>query len=339
MGSAVLSAVKQRLSEQAVGFEELEIAEGCRVVVTARGGCVLGPFWGREGEGLLWVEPSFGSREGFARLVADGAWDLGGERVRIAPDGGSGACLGAHHVAAGGLGVRLRQDLVLEAKVVAAGRKHLSLERAVRPCPDPLRSRDDRRSLGRAVRYAGYEQEVTLLEASRDGVASEARVSVRLHPGGTLVVPTIGEAEYRDGCGPVGPEHQTVEPGCVRLRLTGDRRFRVAYKAGCIWGRMGYLFLTPGGQAALLVRSFFANPCAAYADDQPASAGARGFPLHVRSGGAEAAGLAEFECSGEPVGGAEGRSEATNLFKMWTWVGEPDRLADIARALLGVPMR
>ncbi len=345
MGSAVLSAVRQRLAEQAVGLEELEIAEGCRVVVTARGGCVLGPFWGEDGESLLGVDPSFGSPEAFERFVAGGGWELGGERVRVAPDARADTDLAAHHLSARGRGVRLRQDLVLEAKVIASGRKHLSVERIVRPCADPLRSRHDGRSLGRGTRYAGFEHEVTLLEASRDGVASEVRVLARLHPGGTLVVPTLGDVEYRDTCEPVGTEHQSIEAGRVRLSLTGDRPFRVGYRAGCLWGRMGYLVTTPAGQTALLVRSFFSNPCAAYADEparagsEPAAPAARGFSAHVRNGGGDSRGLAEIECSGEPVGGAEGRSEATNLFQMWTWVGDVDRLAAIGSAMLGVQVR
>ncbi len=110
----------------------------------------------------------------------------------------------AHALSARGRGVRVRQDLVLEAKVVASGRKHLSVERIVRPCADPLRSLDEGRSLGRSTRYAGFEHEVTLLEASRDGVASEARVLARLHPGGTLVVPTSARWSTATSASPRG---------------------------------------------------------------------------------------------------------------------------------------
>ncbi len=247
---AVLAAVRARLAEQAVACEELEIAEGCRLVVTARGGCVLGPFWGEDGESLLRAAVSFESPEAFERSVARAGWDLGGERVRIAVEGPEkphAADSTAHHLSARGAGVRVRQDLVLDAGNASTGRKHLSLERTIRPCADPLRSRRDGRALSRGTRYAGYEEEVTLLEASRDSVASQARVIARLSAGATLVVPTLGEVELRDTFEPAGPDRQSVEPGCVRLRLTGERRFGLGYRAACIWGRMGYLTPRQGG--------------------------------------------------------------------------------------------
>ncbi|MBN1836135.1 MAG: hypothetical protein JW820_09820, partial [Spirochaetales bacterium] len=67
------------------GLAHAELAAGAgSIVVSAYGGRIFGPFVGAESLG--WLSPLFGDPEGFRAAVAAGAWNLGGERLWLAPE-------------------------------------------------------------------------------------------------------------------------------------------------------------------------------------------------------------------------------------------------------------
>ena len=64
----------------------LDLAGEYRLVIVERGGHALGPF-DSDGRGVLWLNPTaWEFAHSMSRFVADGQWNIGGERLWLAPE-------------------------------------------------------------------------------------------------------------------------------------------------------------------------------------------------------------------------------------------------------------
>jgi hypothetical protein len=352
-GGATYRQLIERLQEQDLAYAELELGGDARLVITERGGRLFGPFLSPEEPGLLWTNSAFEDPQAFEAFLAAEEWNLGGERIWIAPEiqytirdrkdfWGSYALPremdpGSYRLSRGDDGRRrLYQDLCLRAYNPARGEKRLHLERSIRAVPDPLRELPDYAALVEGVTYTGYEQAVSIFESHTDAIVSESWNLLQLNPGGVLLIPASPHVSPTDYFEPIDEAHQTIGEGHVRLRITGERRYKVGYKAAHLFGRLGYLNRLADGRAYLLVRAFFNNPSASYAEEPPHRPGCCGHSVHVYNDGGEFGGFGELECNGQAIGGGTGRSSSTDLFLLWAYVGTPGRIAAVTRHLLGV---
>jgi hypothetical protein len=188
------------------------------------------------------------------------------------------------------------------------------------------------------VLFAGYEQVVTLSEAKRDDIVSEAWSLIQLNPGGVLVIPASPRVEYTDYYEPVDESLQTIFADHVRLRITGDRQYKVGYKAAQVFGRLAYYNHLDDGRAYLIVRSFFNNPSAPYAEEPDHTPGCRGHSIHVYNDDGNAGGFGELECNAPTIGGETGRSSSTDELVLWLYVGAPEKVKEICLHLLGIEL-
>jgi hypothetical protein len=76
----------QALEQAGLGYGVLTLANGVRLVISERGGRIFGPFVDEQTLGLFWVNPVLGDEAAFSRFLAAGEWNLGGERIWIAPE-------------------------------------------------------------------------------------------------------------------------------------------------------------------------------------------------------------------------------------------------------------
>lgn len=347
--------VVDRLAENGIPYGVLALQDGISVVIAQRGGRVFGPFLSETGESIYWTHESFSDAGAFRATIASGAWNVGGERIWIAPEI-------QYHVrdrtdfwnslqfpaqvdpgtyrleAAAADRWRLSQNITLSAYNLASGVKELRLENLIRPVANPLRNVPNAAALMDGVRYAGYQQVVTLTESRSDDIESEVWNVIQLNPGGDLVIPATPRVAYSDYFESIDGEHQTVRPTHVRLKITGQRRYKVGYKAAHLFGRLGYLNRTADGQEYLLVRNFFSNPSAVYAEEPAGQPGQRGHSVHVYNDGGMFGGFGELECNGQTIGGASGRASSTDQMVLWLYAGPHAQLAEIAVQLLGVEL-
>ena len=186
------------------------------------------------------------------------------------------------------------------------------------------------------ITFAGYEQVLTLREDKADGILSEVWNLVPLNPGGVLIIPASPRVEYTDYYEPVDEAHQTIAANHVRLRITGQHRYKIGYKAVHLTGRLAYFNRLDAGRSYLLVRNFFNNPSAGYAEEQADRPGRHGHSVHVYNDGGGFGGFGELECTGQTIGGATGRAASTDQMVLWLYVGDPVKLREIAVHLLGV---
>ena len=340
-----------RLEENRLRYAVVSLNDQARIVVLERGGRVLGPFAEAGGESIFWLHEAFGSGDAFADLLASGAWNVGGERVWISPEIQYGVRdrsdfwrtlhvpeqvdPGNHVLDRTALGLwRLRQEMTLQAYNLASGHKSLYLEKLIRPIEDPLRRTSEYAQLVRDVDFAGFEQIVTLSETTTDDIVSETWNLVQINPEGTLLVPAVPCAEAVDYYEPVA-DLQVIHAHHVQLRITGDRRYKVGYKAAHVFGRVGYLNGLGEKKGYLIVRNFFVNPSAPYLEEPAHLPGGGGQAIHVYNDDGAFGGFGELECHGQAIGGRTGHSCSTDQFVLWLYCGPIDRLRDIALRLLG----
>lgn len=344
--------IVDRLQENDLPYVVLELQNGVRVLISERGGRVLGPFLQPGGESLFWVHPDFRQADAFRGLLASD-WNLGGERWWVAPeiqylcrdrydywnseyiqpamDPGQWKLerIAPDHY-------RLRQEMTLEVFNLGSGHKRLAMEVQVRPVPDPLRMLGAYTRLTEGVVYAGYEQVVTLSETDQDDILSGAWNIIPLYPGGEMILPASPSVEVTDYMEAVDQAHQTVEDTCVRLQITGRCRYLTGYKAAHVFGRLAYHCHLDERQDVLMVRGFFSDPSSAYLDEPPKVPGWRGDSVRVYNDDGAYGGYGEMEVYGRAIGGDTGRATSTDSMTLWLYVGPPSRLSAIATHLLGV---
>ena len=344
--------IRRCLAAGGMPCAELRCGAGT-VLVSAFGGRIFGPFF--EGRRLSWVSPLFEDEQGFRKAIDGGAWNLGGDRIWLAPElrynvRDRKRFLESYDlqrvVDPGAYRLELlpapqsdhcRLEQVMEPLAYdGPGAKKLGLERLIQPAADPLRDVAGYERIRGHLAYCGYEQTVTLIDLQPDGRESQSWSITQVPPGGEIMVPVLPGAEYQDHLEPMDAEHLQLHPHHLRVRVKGDRLFKIELKAAHHFGRFGYYRRLGPGQAGLLVKLFFNNPSAAYVMEAPRRPGVRGYSLDIYHDDGGMGGFAEIECHGRPVGYPGGDAHSTDPFLTWAYRGEEAAVREACAQLLGV---
>lgn len=346
--------VRERIEENGLRHERLALQDGAFVVVLEYGGRILGPFLAEDEGSIFWLNRVWQDPDAFASFVAAREWNLGGERVWIAPEiqysvrdrndfWGTVACPpevdpGHYTLESSPGGCALHQTCTLQAYNLASGSKELTIQRTMRPAANPLLALDRFDQLMQDVVYAGYEHAVTISESRQDEILSEGWALIQLNPGGDLLMPASPELEAVDYFAPVDAAHQVIDrdSGVVRVKISGRRQFKVGYKACHLFGRIGYVNQLHNDRWYLLVRNFFNNPSVPYAEEPPHLPGCHGHSVHVYNDDGSLGGFGELEMMGQTIGGGTGRSTSSDQFLSWLFVGLEASVQRLARHLLGI---
>lgn len=339
------------LESQGFAWGTLPLQNGASLVVSARGGRVLGPFLAPGSGSVYWINPAFARPTDFAALLARGDGNLGGERLWLTPevqynvhdryDFGTYALPPQLDPGTYTLDQprpnewRLAQEVTLDTFNTASGAKSLQIEIIVHPVEDPLRTCAAHQDLTRDVLFAGYEQIVSLAERTHDAIMSEAWNLIQVNPGGVALIPASPAVQWTDYYEPAA-EMQSVLPHHVEVRITGDRRFKLGYKAAHTFGRIGYYQLLPDGGACLIVRSFFNNPSAPYIEEAGSVPGGWGDSIHLYNDDGALGGFGELEVHGQAIGGLTGRRASRDQFVVWLYAGPAERIRVLIPHLLGI---
>jgi hypothetical protein len=344
--------VLQRLDENHIHHATLPLQNDVFVILSERGGRVFGPFLSSKGESIFWMNEAFAEADAFHAFLASGDWNQGGERIWVSPEiqysvGDRSDFFGTIRIPqqmdpgeqflspAGENRWRISQNLSLEAHNLAAGPKQLRLDKWIEPVDDPLRNLRAYDALRGEVLFAGYQQRVRIEETRSDAIASEAWDLVQVRPGGQLLIPTTQHPEYADYFAPVDAGHLSIEPWGMRLQISGRRQYKIGVQSAQTFGRLGYLNRLEDGRAYLIIRNYFNNPSAHYAEEPPALPGRNGFSIHIYNDDGGLGGFGELEVNGQTIGGDSGRSANVDTFVLWFYLGAPDFIQQIASLLLG----
>lgn len=344
-----------RLDENDLTYGVLTLQNDTKIIISQRGGRIFGPFLSPDSESVFWINSAFAQPDSFKDFLNSGDWNLGGDRIWIAPEiqygvrdrtDYWGTIDWPEQVDPGRYLLdqpkpdqwRLSQDMTLEAHNLASGQKELHLERLIRRVEDPLRNLSDYQDVVDSVLFAGYEQVVSLSESKLDDIMSEAWNLIQLYPGGLLLIPASPCVEFTDYYEPIDESLQTIHSDHVRLKITGDRQYKVGYKAVHLFGRLAYFNHFDDGRAYLIVRNFFNNPSVPYIEEPAHLPGCRGHSVHVYNDDGNFGGFGELECNAQTIGGVTGRSASTDQLLLWFYVGAADKVKEIALHLLGVEL-
>ncbi|NJO83817.1 MAG: hypothetical protein HC828_14140 [Blastochloris sp.] len=337
---------------QSVGepFTVLPLQGDASVLITRRGGRVLGLFPAPDADNLFWTSSAFESSAAFRAFIErkDGwHWNLGGDRTWIAPEFAynardrrnfSGTWTIPHDMDPGMYTITYTDGrIALTTEMMLPvyhhgemnGETRLTLQKTIYAAPVVEESN--------GVISVGYVSESTLTQHGDAPIASHAWHLLQVHPGGTLIIPVRGEFGAADYVAPVPVEARQVVDGAVRLSIGGAGRFKVGYDAACMTGRMIYRQPMPDGRVALLVREFENDPANPYLEEPPDSPGVGGHSVHVYNNGDDPANdpsFGEMECAGRTVGRATGHTSQTDTVTLSMFVGEATAIDRIIDALV-----
>lgn len=335
-------------------YQDIALSDGYSILVTQRGGRIFSFL--PDGNPLCWINPVLATADSFRAAIAEGVWNVGGERIWMAPEVQYNSSDRTRFMEtllfppqmdpadyafdADATSARLKTDITLQAYNLASGSTTLTVEHHIRTgLPNPLRALRTAGALMQGVAYAGYMRTVQLATAANDPLHSESWCLMQLNPGGTLIIPTTtADAEVSPYFGSPADDTQGVTDGAFRLHITGQREYKVGYKAATLTGRLGYLNTLPNGQGYLIIRTYFNNPSAVYAEEPPGLPGVNGHSVHVYNGGGDFGQMGELEVTGQTIGGTSGRASITDDFVLWLFSGALGRLQAIGRVLLGVTL-
>lgn len=341
---ASLQATDQR-------YKRFEMQDGISALVTQRGARIM-PFVD-EGQALYWLNPALGNSDTFsAWLEADG-WNLGGERIWIAPEvqyhvrdrnDVDGTFFvpraldpGRYRLDVGETGLpSAMQQLTLNAHNIATGEKTFVVGLQLRLVDNPLRYLSAYDELMDEVRYNGYAQLVTLSEQTSNAVMSESWNLVSLIPGGYVRMQAAPQAEVTRYFGDPPQGALITENGCLKMQIDGETRWKTGYKSVHVSGRIAYMNHYDENNCYLLVRYFNNNPSSKYVEEAPGHAGKHGESVHIYSSGDLAQKYGTMECHGQTIGGDTRRSRSEDSFLMWIYIGKREKMLRIASHLLHI---
>jgi hypothetical protein len=336
-------------------YTVMKLEGNAALMISERGGRIMGPFFDLDDDGIFWLNPALADPGKFHEFLAENQWNMGGDRFWIAPEvqyiyqdrtrpAESTAIPPAMDPGsfrleqAGGESWRLTNQMALEAFNTAQGIKSLQLEVVIRPAADPLRFLSEYHILRQHVRYTGYDQYVVLKENNTDDIMSSAWNVIEIQPGGQVIIPIsplFETANYESLS--VDENYQSIHPGYVALKVTGDRIYKTGYQAAHVTGRFGYYHET-ARSADLIIRSFSNNPSSPYFEEASDRPGRWGSSLFVYNDNGSYGGYGEMECFGQTIGGRTGRSSAADTFSLWLYRGDPVIVRRVAAHLLGVQL-
>lgn len=351
MDCITIDRVLRALKAAGVPCGVLDLSDGYRLVVVGRGGHALGPF-DAAGRSVLWLNPAaWQSEEVYCRFIGEGQWNVGGERLWIAPEirftvrnradfWGSYVLPpamdpGSYRLDATGSTVVLSGEAALSRFNPVEDEVCLRIRRCYRPVANPLRHLRALADLGDDVAYAGFSHDVAIdLQRPVGEAAVEAWTLAQVIPDGTLIVPATPGVEIEDYYEPIDDRHLQVVSGGVLLAVTGRRRYKVGFRAPHLIGRVGFFKRCPDGQAELIVRNFFNDPSSDYVEEPAERLGCRGLSVHVYNDGGVFGGFGELECNGRTIGPG-GRTSGSDEFAFWFFKGAETKVRRVSEALLG----
>jgi hypothetical protein len=340
------------LEEHHLAYGVLPLHNGVRLIISAYGGRIFGPFLPPESSSIYWTSDVFSTPDAFDALVKAQAARLGGERLWLAPEVQFNVRDRTSFATTYDLPAqidpgqykldqpqpdqwRLAQDISANLYNTASGIKELHLQNLIQPVDDPLRHIGAYAELIDDVIFAGYKQVVTLSESRQDGILSEAWNIIQLNPGGTILIPASPYVEWTDYYEPAG-KLQEIRDHHVRVSITGQNWYKLGYKAAHVTGRFGYFNNLEGNQAYLLVRNFYNNPSALYIDEPGPQPGFRGDSIQLYNDGGTLGGFGEMEVHGQAIGGETGKSSSQDEFTLWFYTGHVDKIKRLIPHLLGI---
>ena len=343
--------VISRLLENRIAYSIRRFSD-CLIIVSEHGGRVFGPFESNEAECLNWLNKGFRDANEFRLLVESRSWNIGGERFWVAPEfaffvkvrekfddtyvvqDAMGA--GNYKIKDLNNAVQLSQIAELEAFELPFKSKKVYMERTISEARNPFYD-SVQNPLPPNTSYCGYHQTFLIRDESpRNSMYMEPWVLNQINPGGKLLIPYFGSFEFVDYYDPVDSDCQRVNDGFAELNITGNRKYKVAYKAVNTFGRSVYVNRLSDGRYYAHIRNYNNDPSNPYCCEPADKPGEKGCSLFVYNDFGGHGGFAEYEHSGLTLGMDTGKNESACELTDWWFISDKANIEAIVWMLLGI---
>lgn len=337
-----------------IPYEILSVGDGWQILISQHGGHVYGPFSDSCPAGIFWAPEVFRDPADFQKLVESRNWNTGGDRVWISPEiqfnitdrthfretlkQPSIMDPGYYSMMRRGEMVYLRQMLSLKSYNTVTGEMYFDFRRMISAAKNPLRKLSFYDELMQGISYCGYEQVLDLQAQSEEDIFAESWDLLQIRPSGTLYIPMYKPVRGTDHYESAG-EHEVLTEHGVCLRITGDSRYKIAYRSAVLTGRFGYLADSDTDESCLLIINYPNNPSCMYAEEPPEMPGERGYSIHIYNDDGNSGGFAEMECNLQTIGKPTGLNHSIDRVTKWIFSGKTEGLKEIADVLLGYAFR
>lgn len=340
---------KAMLDMMGMQYEILQMSNGWKSIITQYSGRLLGPFKNDEAESVLWIHSAMKDADSFRSFVENRQLHLGGERLWINPElrfyckapelfdetytVQDQIDPGHYELNREGDTVSLKMSLTLD-DLNNGEHKDMYVERRYASAENPLKYISALKDLD--VDYCGFTQDIELRDQSPEyKLELEPWILTQVNPdGGKFVTPFFGDFEFVDYYTPV-EDMQRICDGYAETDVTGDRKYKVAYRAANTFGRMAFVKPTAEGWH-LMIRNYYNDPSVAYCSEPWGELGNRGCSTFYYNDDLSNGGFAEFENGCVTVGGDTGRSVSHNTTSLWFFFGKQEEIGRIMKALLGI---
>ena len=219
--------------------------------------------------------------------------------------------------------------------------KQFSVERKILPVPNPFVFMPNINEVMDGVTHSGYRQEIIMDDLSPEKpMYLEPWLVMQVNPVGETIIPYTGTFTFDDYYEPISDEDiQEVREGYAVLKGTGDRHYKVGYKAANTTGRSAYFTKLDKDRYLLIVKSFYNDPSTPYCMEGWQVPGVRGCSLYIYNDTGtrgDSGGFVEFEHCGLTIGLDSGRQSSSSETVHHFFTGSKESLIRIMYELLGV---
>lgn len=338
----------EMLDSQKEEYRILDLGEKWRAIVTRYGGRLLGPFKNEDGESVLWINEAMKNETAFKAFIENNEAQLGGERFWInpelrfyceAPEKFDETYTTQQEIDPGHYTLEIEDGNVYLSQHTClkdlndGTEKKFYIKRRYTRAENPLEYIKALKELD--VDYCGYIQDIELKDETPGGsVELEPWVLTQVNPDGKFVTPFFGDFEFVDYYTPV-EEMQKVCAGYVELDVTGNRKYKVAYRAVQTFGRMAFVKRWEAGWH-LMVRNYYNDPSVSYCSEPWGDLGNRGCSVYYYNDDLSNGGFAEFENGGLTLGKKANRADSYNTTSLWFFFGGQKEIKTVMKYLLGI---
>jgi len=347
------STIISRFKENNLHYETLLTPSDMKFILLERGGRILGPFWDTGKSSLFWVTPLFNDPKRFSDFIENKGWNIGGDRVWIAPEfqfnitnrydfDGTYSLPpqmdpGTYHLTKENSKIfKFENSITLEANTIPSRKTNLFLTSFVTLCDDPLRNVQEYKEISTQVKFAGYERLIILDKKQNDNVMSESWNLVQLIPGGKMIIPTSHLTHPIFYRGKLDSKSFQLCSHAIIIQMDGKNQYKFGVKSPFVFGRIGYYNQIDDDISYLLIKNFYNNPSSTYCEEPPLQPGEHGFSIHVYNDDGNLGGFCEMEVNGQTIGGNTQKTKSSDSILLWAYIGRKWAINKIAEWLLGV---
>lgn len=347
-----LKQVEERLLNFGEAYEKIKLNDNFTIIITKRGGRILGPFKDENSSSVLWLNKAFKTDAGFKKFLDEKDWNVGGERVWVLPEmpffvkvrsNFFDTYIVQEEIDPGNYTldkkdneVTMNQDVRLDTFEIDCRERKFRMEKAIKCEENPLKKVNDFDALMESVSYCGFSQTVNLKDLDeKPETYLETWFLTQIKPEGKLVVPYKGKLNFIDYYEPVEKEYYETDDDKMTLKVTGDKRYKVGFMKECMTGCSGYMSKTEEGEDYLFIRTYKNDPQNIYCGDPSDRPELYGCSLYLFNDSGALGGFAEYENGCTTISGDTGVRESTDTVNYYFYFGKKEKLEKIAEVMLG----